>query len=237
MVIGAHDLELAGLLRFKQQGVGRGTQVVDHARHICVNGIVEHVAFLAADRKHRRNDRFDHLPDAAGIGGIVGDHGLRGRDGAAAFVAHHDDQRHAQFGHRIFDRPKCDGIDGVAGIADDEQFTQSASEQDLRRNPAVRTGDIGCKGCLTLGNFKPPFASHSGRSRNVVEEIAVAFDQQRKRLVGRKRGLALVNGGKRGSYGRLGCGHAADGCRAACCGCSGKNVSSGNHGFTPVFTR
>ena len=158
--------------------------------------MVEHVAFAIAHFEHGGNDRFDHAADAPGEGRIVVDHGLGRFHRAAGFVPHDDDQRHAQFGNRIFDRSQRDGVDRVARIADDEQFAQAAAEEDFGRYAAVGTGNIGREGRLALRDLQPPLASHRGRGRYVVEEVAIALDQEIERLVGRQSGLAVDHGGK-----------------------------------------
>ena len=138
VVAGAHDLEPAGAPALGQQL--REAQAVDDAAHVLADGGVEQCLALprraALGLEHGRDDRLDQWPIRPGKVALRSTTSPRG-DRAAALVAQDEDQRHAKLCHGVLDAALRRDIDGVAGVADDEQLAKTPPEQDLRRDAGV----------------------------------------------------------------------------------------------------
>jgi hypothetical protein len=161
-------------------------------------GILDHVAGPSADGQNRRDDRLDHPADAAREAGILGHHRRRRRDRAAAFMAEHDDQRHAELGDGIFDTShRLRRCRGVAGIADDEELAQAPAEQLLGADAAVRAADQHRERRLALGDLQPPRPAHRAGSWPIRDEAAIAFLECGERLAGGEAGALGGRGGSR----------------------------------------
>jgi hypothetical protein len=71
-------------------------------------------------------------------------------------------ERHAQLGHRVLDAAERCGVDRVPGVADDEEFAQSAAEQEFGRNARVGTGHQHGKRRLSPGDLQPAIMVEPG---------------------------------------------------------------------------
>jgi hypothetical protein len=88
--------------------------------------------------KYGWNDGFDHSSDAAWECGTFFYYGDCCRHRTAAFMPHHHDERHIQLRYRILQAAHGCRVDGVPGIADDEQLSQPFTKEHLGGNTAVR---------------------------------------------------------------------------------------------------
>jgi len=163
---------------------------------VFAHGVVDEIAGLVLHRPGRRDDRLDHRPDGAREGRLLADDVARRRHRAAAFMAEHDDQRHAEHGGAVFDRAHGRGVGRVAGIAGDEQLADTeAPEQQFRRHAAVGAAQDGRPRRLRRRHRRAA-PSEIGRAHlRRLDVFGVAGFQIRQRLVGVRRRRRTVRGG------------------------------------------
>ena len=117
-------------------------EFADDAPDILQDGRLDVGARRQVRLQDGRNDRLDHLADAAREPRVLLDHGNRRLHRAAGFMPHHDDQRHTQHGDGKLKTADCRGVERVPGIADDEELAQATAEQQFRRDAGVRATDM-----------------------------------------------------------------------------------------------
>ncbi|PAV70148.1 hypothetical protein WR25_21418 [Diploscapter pachys] len=193
-IICADDFQPALRLRLHQQRIAVLPHGAYDATHVLTDGILRLVARGSASLQYGRDYRLDHITDGAGEAGVLLDDVHRGLHRAARLVPHNDHQRHTQHRDCELDRALRDGIDGIAGVADDEQLAEPTAEQQLGRHAAVGARDIGAERRLPARQVQATLGAEIGCQVLATEEGGVAVAQQLKRRVRRQRRFAVAGG-------------------------------------------
>ncbi len=107
-------------------------------------------------------------------------------------MTHHHDQWNVKLGNRIFETAHRGRVDGVSGIADDEQFSQSLPEKHFGGNTAIRARHQYGDRILRTGDFQAPTAPDIPCDGLTLEERRITLLKLQQHLLrgeGRRRGL------------------------------------------------
>ena len=125
-----HDLDFAFFDQIGHDGAFTG-DLAGSAQSALTHGVVHKITRLAGHSLGGRHDGIHHRPDRGGELGFLFHHFAGGCHGAAALMAQHHDQRHAQNSCAVFDGAHGCRVGHVAGIACNKQLAnaQTAKEQ------------------------------------------------------------------------------------------------------------
>jgi hypothetical protein len=109
-------------------------------------------------------------------------------DGAARFVAHHDEKRGLQVFGAVLDAGEHGFVGDLPGGPYDEQLAEAGVEDHLRRHARVGAREHDGKRRLPAHLGLPPFGIDRQRRRGVLHESGVAGDEPLQRAGGRVAG-------------------------------------------------
>ena len=162
----------------------------DGVEHVSPRRVGKLVAGLVRDRLHRRRQCCDQRRQMAGQGGVVLERLDRRIDGAAAFMAKHQDERRIEHRDGIFQARDRIVVGEIAGDATDEQIAAAAVEGIFGRDAGIRAAQDAGIGILAAGQCLA-FVLEIVPARDAVDIAGVALHQPLQRLVRRNRVLRL----------------------------------------------
>ena len=115
---------------------------------IGAGSVLDRIAGLSCGENHGRLQHVDEVSKVAGHVGAAVDRAGGSGYGAAALVAHQDDQRHRVLGDGELEPAQLGAVDNVAGCSADEHIAQALIKDDLRRHTGVDATQHGYEGRL-----------------------------------------------------------------------------------------